>query len=750
MRIIRNLKDGVPMKHLLFSSAALTALITATNASAQTADPIDEIIVTANKIERSVQDTKESIAVITAANIEEKALLNLVDLFNDTANVYQQFNGEGFGIRGITTGGTSGGDGEVLSYYIDGVAYTGFARRFGPINLWDVEQVEVLRGPQTTNVGRNALAGAVSVVTKSPVLNDYEGAVRISAGNYETYTAEGVVNVPVGETAALRFAGEYHETNGFITNVTRDENDFDARENLTLRGKFLWQPSDDLSVILTGQYAETSRGNDLFIAGFVTDIEDRQQFANLDDFEDYEAVTTTLDVTYDINEQWQLKSITSFIDGDYNRFDDDDLSAAGGNAFRGRQAEDRNWAEELRLTYDGDKIDGVIGGYYTDVDLLNVTTGLSAILPADVGVPNVLLPFYPSEILIDVFSSADIDTQNIAIFGELDYYLSNNLRINIGARYETEDQERVTRVANTTNATTPLPDPATAGAQATALFGPVVGAQVQGGVTQVNAILAAQLTPTQEVTDTSYSAFLPQIGLTYDLSDATSISAFAKQGYRAGGASLSLTGGLSEFDAETLTNYEVAFRSSFWDGRATFNANAYYGDWKDQQVSFSQNGNIFDIITVNSGKSEIMGFETAFNVQDNKGLSAYANFGYAHTEFKVFNTTSGDLSGNEFAFSPNVTWSVGATKAFDNGLFIGANLNAQGDAYADVQNTSKVDSFELVNLQGGYQTDNYTISFYTKNITDEVYKTSSGIRGVQEIIKLGAPRTYGVQLMANF
>lgn len=738
------------MREFLASGAALSALLVGTSAHAQDAESIDEVIVTANKIVRSVQDTKESIAIITSTEIEEKALLNLVDLFNDTANVYQQFNGEGFGIRGITTGGTSGGDGEVLSYYVDGVAYTGFARRFGPINLWDVEQVEVLRGPQTTNVGRNALAGAVSLVTKQPVLEEYEGAVRLSAGNYETYSAEGVLNVPIGETLALRVAGEYYETNGFITNVTRDEDDFDARENLTLRSKLLWEPTDDLSIVLTGQYAETERGNDLFISDFVTNIEDRQQFANLNDFEIYEAITTTLDVTYDINEQWQLKSITSFIDGDYSRFDDDDLSAVGGDAFRGRTAEDQNWAEELRLTYDGDRLDGVIGGYYTEVDLLNVTTGLSSILPADVGVPTILLPFYPSEVLIDVFTSADIDTKNAAVFGEVDYYVTERLRLNLGARYENENQDRLTRVANTLNAATPLPDPAVAGAQASVLFGPIVGAQVQGGVTQVNALLGSQLAPTQEVTDTNYSAFLPQVGLTYDLTDATSVGAFIKQGYRAGGVNVSLTGVLSEFDAETLTNYEVAFRSNFWDGLATLNANAYYGDWKDQQVSFSQSGNIFDIITVNSGASEIMGFEASFNVRDGNGLSAYANLGYSSTEFKVFNSTDGDLAGNEFAFSPNVTWAIGATKEFDNGMFIGANLNAQDDAYADVQNSRKIDSFALLNVQGGYQTDRYTVSFYAKNLTDEVYRTSTGIRGVQEIVKLGAPRTYGLQLSTSF
>ena len=167
----------------------------------------------------------------------------------------------------------------------------------------------------------------------------------------------------------MRLSAEYLEHDGFIENVTRDEKDFDARENTTLRGKILLEPTDQLSIYANVQYLESNRGQDQFRFDLNDDISDRQAFDNLPSREDLDGYLYTLDVNYDFNDRWALRSITSAMNMDYDRFDDDDAGPEGGNAFRGREATDENWAQELRLEYTGASLRGTVGLYYIEEDI---------------------------------------------------------------------------------------------------------------------------------------------------------------------------------------------------------------------------------------------------------------------------------------------------------------------------------------------------------------------------------------------
>ena len=373
----------------------LVSALAISQASAQETEldeTIDTVIVRGQKIERTLQETKESVAVVSDIVIEELVLLDLDDLFSATPNAYTFNGGQTFGLRGVTqnSSGTGGGAGELATLYIDDVAYTGFSNRFGPTDLWDVEQVEVLRGPQSTNVGRNALAGAVFMATKRPNTDEFEAAFRGQAGSYDTYSAEGMVNVPLTDNSALRLTAEIFQSDGYIENTTLNQDDYDARDNRTYRAKYLVEPTDRLSIYLSAQYADTERGENLYRAD-LTGEESYTSAANVPGFDRYEAFTASLDVEYELSDKISIRSITSFIDGDYSRVDDDDQGPDGGNAFRGREAEDRNWAEDLRIVYSGDKFEGAIGFYYTEVEALNRTTGLVNIAPAGLGVPDILL-----------------------------------------------------------------------------------------------------------------------------------------------------------------------------------------------------------------------------------------------------------------------------------------------------------------------------------------------------------------------
>ena len=713
---------------------------------------IEEITVTGQKLMRSLQQTKESVAVIDAELIESQNLFDLREVFNQTANAFEIGNGENFGIRGITqsSASTGGGTGELGSLYLDGVAFTGFSTRFGPKAMWDVEQVEILRGPQSTNVGRNALIGAVVVTTNNPDLAEFEVAARLEAGNNARFGAEGMVNIPVSDRAALRFTAEHFDTDGFNSNVTQGLDDYDARTNRTYRGKLLFEATDMLTIGVTAQYAETERGQDIYRADLAP-VESRTSSANLTAFENYKAFSAALNLDYRINDSMYMTAITSRIDGEYDRFDDDDEGPEGGNAFRGRQAEDENWAQELRLTFERDDMQGVAGVYYTEVDLINDTSGLVNISPEFAGVPAALLPFYPTVLEIDVFSPAMKETTNVAFFTEWDFNISDDWRLSAGFRYDHEEQETVSNTSNTLVAGSELPDPVAAGQLAEQLQ-PGTGAFVEAGVAQVNALLQSLLTPTANAPEsTDYDAFLPQVGATYSVTEDVSLSAFYKRGYRSGGVDVTLTGEVSTYDPEYLDNIEFSLRSTFAEGAVTLNANAYFGDWEDQQVSICPTP--ATCVTENAGKSEIYGAEVDMTWRISDATQLYASVGFSETEFTDFQSDlQGDLTGNEFALSPNTTAAVGGRVWLTDAIAVGGSVDYVSKSWADVQNSIRLDARTLLNLNARYENDRFAVTAYGKNLTDEFYLTTDapGIGADARLVRAGAPREYGVLLSVDF
>ena len=717
---------------------------------------IEVVEVKGQKISRSLQDTKESVSVITAEMLRQMPVLEVKDVFDLTPNAFNLAGGESFGLRGVSqnSASTGGGGGDLGVLFIDGVSYTGFASRFNSKDVWDIEQIEILRGPQSTNVGRNALVGAVVISTNRPEIGENYGEVRLDAGNYGRRAFNGTANIAVSENSAFRLTGQYWENEGFINNVTLNDDEFDARKNTNVRAQYKVEFSDQLSANLLVGYVDTERGNDIYRSD-LQPIDSFTSSANLAASEDYEAVNSALTITYDINDSLTLTSITSFLDGEYFRIDDDDEGPMGGNAFRGRVAEEEVFIQELRLTYNSDKLSGVAGIFYNTVEQINNTTGLANIAPANVGVPAPLLPFYPENLEINVLSPFSQDISNLAFFTEWEYKLSDKWTLSAGVRWDSEDQDVLTNTNNSLAVGSALPDPVAAGALSEQLA-PGTGAFVEAGVAQVNGALLGLLAPTNFPEESyDFNAFLPQLGATYQINPTSSVSVFYKQGYRTGGVQVNASGNRSEFDPETLDNYEIAYRSVWLEGDLVFNANAYYGDWTDQQVSVCMDGNIFNCDVENVGESTIYGVEMDARYSVNDDLSIFASVGYAEAEFDEFiSGIEGDLSGNNFAFSPDWTASIGGQYYFAEDFYINANINYQDEMFSDVQNTPefRADSRILVNLRGGYVAEKYSVEVFVTNLTDEFYAIFNGI-GIDagsNLVRAGAPREFGVQVTYRF
>ncbi|MEM8997859.1 MAG: TonB-dependent receptor [Acidobacteriota bacterium] len=518
----------------------------------------EEIVVTGGLIEDTLQDTPESVSVWNFDALTDAGVTELQDVFNQTANAYPIANGEGFGIRGInhTSIGT-GGIGELGSYYVDGVALTGLAKRVGSNQLWDVEQIEILRGPQTTNVGRNALAGAIVLATKSPSFIN-ESKWRVGYGEDNTWEAAGMVNVPVNDHSAFRFTAETWNTDSFVTNPTRGDDEFDQRENLTLRMKYLYQPESrsNFSMLLSAQYGDNRRGDDIVDLAFGGD---RINLSNIETFVENQTLVLSADMRWELNDRWAMRSITSVLDSDYLQVGDTDRLPTGDDARSVRDSVDDNWAQDLRFEFNNERSRGVLGLYYTEVEVSGVTDSVSEVAASELGIPPSLAFLYPESVGIALNSPFDIVTTNFAAFGHWDWEINDRWRAFAGLRWDNEELDTFESVTTTPAPGTVLglPDPA------------LLPPPISGIVDAINNLLLSQAGTSVNDTETDYEELLPEGGVSYEVNENVTTSLFYKRGYRAGGATVTLVGRFNEFGPETLDLMEFSVRSSALDRRLT-------------------------------------------------------------------------------------------------------------------------------------------------------------------------------------
>ncbi|WP_431469379.1 TonB-dependent receptor [Sphingosinithalassobacter sp. LHW66-3] len=731
---------------------------------------VHTIVVTGQKIERTLQDTQESVAVTTAETIDQRTLLEIDDVFLQSANVGITFGGFDFSIRGITRNfNATGGSGDLGVVYYDNVPLTGIFASAYPKNLWDVSQIEIFRGPQSTNVGRNALAGALVVRTFEPDPSGFDIAARAEYGNFETYAVEGMVNVPLGDVAAFRLTAEHSGTEGFLKNRTTGDEDDGASENTTVRGRVLLEPSTSFRALASLQYQDRTEGTNNYALAVGEPLDLYQTSNNIPNRTENELLIGSLDLEYRFSDTWSIKSISAFMDADYATSTDFDGTAASlGEGFQVEEA--RNFSQELRVTYAGDRLRGTAGVFYIDISSDGVFAPTVVLNPTELGVPEVLLPFYPPFLLVDVNNIGSSDTTNYAFFAQAEFDITDRLMLSAGLRYDREEVSSDLSQNNVLDASTPLPDPAQAGALADMLQ-PGLGPVVEAGVAQVNAILGASLVATSESYETDFGAFLPEVGLTYAVNDDVMLSAFYKRGYRAGGARVGTTGQLDTFDPEYLDNFEIAARTEWLDDTLVINANAYYGIWTDQQVDVPIDGVQFNVDTQNAGKSKIWGFELEANYSPTRRTDLFASLGYAKTEFEEFCrtginaafletcTTGGvtgvDLAGNDFRYSPDWTAAVGGRQFVTDRIFVQANATYQGGSFSDFENDPQYENegFFLLNASIGYRGDNFDLTVYGRNLTEE-FATSFVGPGDQPnqifVTPAVAPREYGIILTARY
>lgn len=787
------------------SAAALSAF-SALPVYAEEAKTLDTVVVTGELQQRNLQDTQTSTQVISGEDLDTSTDNSFYNLVERTPGVTARFGEKGFTLRGVDQAGFSrsdGGTGMTVNVSVDGADLpSSLATFFGPYSTWDTEQVEVLLGPQSTQQGRNALAGAVHIKTADPQFEERETRIRADIGSRDTARFAVAHNEPINDTIAARIAIDHTQTDGWVKNPTRNEDDYDAREFNSGRVKLRVRPNDQLNAVFSHAVTDSIGGEDFIEANRYPS--ERVNLSDARGREGSKHYITGANVTYDLQNNWSLESQTNIYQHDYDRSEDIDQNTQSGYVFD-YLAEDTSYSQEVKMTFNNQKnMRGTFGLYGTRIDN-NIKT--KATTPGEV-FSSALAPLGLTVTVDDV---TKIDTENTALFGEIEYDLHDRLTLIVGARYDYEKNSRSSTFNRSSNIPSANIVDSIITGQAQALIASAQGqALIEQQVTQNVASQAALMglanpTPAQQAaieavvrplvvagapalakqmvttaagaqiqqqvdmilspantsSENSYDAFLPKLGLVYHLSDMVSTGFVVQRGYRAGGSRVNtITAQENRYDPEFTTNYEASLRTESADGRMRFNSNVFYTEWEDMQVDIKGNsGSQFDLNTVNAGEAKLQGIEFSGDIQLNENLNVFAVASFADTEFTKFVSNGVDYKGKQFRLAPKTTASIGGTYYITDNWVSNIDLAYTGESYADQANSAleKIPSRTLTNAKFGYEADTWSAYIYGRNLFDKEYINSSNqvdpnntASTSSRLVRTGEPRFVGVQLNANF
>ncbi|MEM7507150.1 MAG: TonB-dependent receptor [Pseudomonadota bacterium] len=638
---------------------------------------MDTITVEGEKIERGFVETHSSVGIITEDEIDDLKIEDLKDSFRFLGNV-RVFEGNrgnnGFVIRGINSEGVTQptNNAPVTSVIIDGATQSVESTRRGARGIWDVGQIEVFRGPQSTLQGRGALAGAVIVNTKNPTFFwEYGGQARI--GQDERLEGAFVVSGPLLEDqVAFRLSGEARRRNFDIT-FDEPANEVLAEDRFrNLRGKLLIEPGSvpELSLLLTASATFDRPGVNAVNSADFFDREFNTGPTTAVELREATNFNYIADLTWTFSEALALRSITSFIDSELK------ISTPEGFDFQRRESRaGKDVTQDLRLTFDDAEstFSGVAGFFFGNFTLPRdslVTVGGGQFVVQDL--------------------TSDDKTRNFSIYGDARWEFVEDFTLLAGARYTYETVENVSN-------------------------GFFLG--------------AADIDASED-----FSVFLPKIGLAYAITDTQSIAFTAQRGYRSGFTELDSSGEENVVDPEFLWNFELAYRAASADGNWNIGATAFYYRYTDQQIpvtNFVDDGNGILVPlteTLNAGRSRSFGAEIEGRYNFDFGLSLFGSLGLLNTEFQSLPTAAGDFTGNEFPEAPTVTASFGGTYTHDSGAFVSADVVYTSDYFSTGSLSNdpqlEVDGFVEVGLRLGYEEENWKVTAFAENLFNRDIITS--------------------------
>ena len=784
--------------------------VMATNASAAA---LEEVVVTATKRSQgqSVNDIPMSIQAFSADVLKNTGVSDAASLVQITPGLTfakSAANTPIFTLRGIGFNTNNMSSTSTVGIYVDELAYAYPYMANGA--LFDVERVEVLKGPQGTLYGRNTTGGLVNFITNKPS-QEFAAGVTAEVGNFQTTNFEGFVNTPISDKAAFRLAARIDQRNdGYQRSVTRDETNGE-KDTFAVRASLNWELAEDLQLFVSATHwndesdsvAPQIVGLNLDIPGFEpaetralqldrdwdNDIADWDPNGGIDGDgfatdSDFTSVTARID--YEINDSLKLVSLTGY--NEVNRIDDNDQDGSNIEIFFNEaDGSIESVSQELRLVGDYDKLHYVLGAYYSNDEIVDNNVG-----SYDQSSQSLFLRFVPQALLDPTnafFTPAEYaggfrlfrlnlqsESTSKAVFGKFDYDISDDLQASFGLRYTDNKLESVSCSADFNGNTLPIWNTAFfALSQGLNPFSPTAAAdfaQLGLGPVQRNGCMTftpdyagianPNRTPLEE--DNVSGRF----SLQYTVNDDWLLFGSISRGYKSGAwpvLTASHSGQLDAATQEKLTAYEFGTKNTLLDGAAQLNAAVFYYDYEDKQLLSEIEDLVFTTLPrlVNIPKSEVYGAEVDFNVQVNENLTARLGVSYTQSEVKEYEGFRrlgdfDDFAGDEFPYTPEWQFTGFLThdKPLSNGLGLISNLSVsyRSDASAVIGEEPgfDVDGYALVNGDVSlYSTEGgWKVGVYAKNLFDEYYWTSVDTTTDPVYRIPGMPREYGVRLQYNF
>jgi len=638
-------------------------------------------------------DAIASVGVVGAKQLDSPLVSDFRDVFARVANVLAgPFTESGFHLRGVNSEGqTPGAFGTPLaSLYIDGVQQTVESTRRGARGMFDTEQVEIYRGPQSTLSGRAALGGAIYVRSIEPVF-DREGRVQLTYGENNHRQIGLAYNDMIAPNLAFRISAEWSDKDSDLNYPDYEQyalfDEFATDDYRQIRARLLWLPdgSDTTRVYLT--YAQSHNSpydNTILGPGLGFSYGDRRGDTSgtavtpiyggpLPAFEDVRRTDTKsfgIEVEHDISEVLTLTAMTgwnnSFTDRDSINVGSDPsvLDEFTENAYNSTEFDDTIFSQEVRLNYDDGELKWVAGLYGATEE--NHSVG-------------------DQNFLVFGWNQFDIEAKvrNFAIFGDVTWPLGDRFRLLGGARIDYFSRDSVNTTVDV----------------------------LAGGIV------------TTETTSFEDTVVIPKIGFEYDVAPDQTIALVYQEGYRPGGSGIQAsTATIYEFDPERAQVLELSYRGSLMDGALSVAGNLFYQKWKDQQVETGA-GITSRIDNVGSSESYGAELELAYSASDE--LELFGSLGLLHTELGTFVVGTDDYSGLPFPGAPELSLALGYTWQHGNGWFSSGTVSYVGKSTSRLESGVQADTLDarvVVDMSAGYAWDNgAALTFYANNLFDEEY-----------------------------
>lgn len=661
------------------------------------------IVVTAEKTPEDPLDVPISLTVLTTDELEDAQINSIRDIAANTPNFFTSVGDRAFNfysIRGISNSNFLVRDS--VGFYLDDVPIEYFHQLF-PGDLFDLEQVEVLRGPQNTLYGRNSIAGVVNVTSRPPS-EMLETQLGLEYGTYNQRRVQASISdTLIPDTLGFRLSGVYSARDGFTENTLLDEAAND-QSDIAGRLNLLWTPSPDWSISFNALGAASQDAGAVYAAIDQDDpfeIEENE-IAELD----LSVGAQSLRVGYKGDNVW-FTSITTHNSSNVGYRSDGDYTAQDLYSFN-TEILSNIWSQEFRLQSptDTERFNWLVGAYLQnrqfDVDQQQVEYTREG--AAFFGIPDVRFGD----------TLAEYDQTTLAAFGQVDFSPIEPLTLTLGLRYEysRDELERGDR------------------------------AETFDGV----------VTTSGEINDSiNGDALLPRFVVTYRFNPNVAAYGSITRGYRPVTLNYGIDdASLNDVRRESSWNYEIGLKSSLLDDRLTLSLAGFINEIDNYQVLLPNAQGFFTDIT--NAQVRIVGFEAEARAIPFDGLELIAGFGFVDTEYTDYSSpsTGESFDGNKLTYAPEYTFNLAAQYRSPGGFFSRLELQGLGTYYFDDANTLKQDPLVLVNARIGYEFDNSGVYLFANNLFDQEYFTAAFAPFGTPRANYGDRRVVGIQFQTRF